>query len=200
MHKPRNVLCAMDDKNEWRGEDQENPKFERRILVSSLVPSGITERLGHAGRLDLDSEGLVLLTNDRRLMGRVIRPGGACRKEYVVTVVGIPSEVDLVDLRSGSSIKGIGQLLPCTIEILERIKAIVYEKDTDVRGFTKLRVKLQEGKNNQIRRMFSSIGHRVTRLVRISIGHLRLESVPHGGARELSVEEVDQLRVSCGCE
>jgi len=198
-HKPRDVLCAMDDINEWRGEDREHPKFERRTLVSSLVPSDITERLGHAGRLDLDSEGLVLLTNDRRLMGLVIRPGGACRKEYIVTVVGIPSEADLVVLRNGSSIKGIGQLLPCTIKIMERITARVYEKITDVRGFTRLRVELREGKNNQIRRMFSSIGHRVVRLVRTSIGHLRLDSVPWGGARELSVEEVKQLRVSCGC-
>jgi len=197
VHKPRSVLCAMDDANEWRGRYPDRPKFERRTLVSSLVPHGITERLGHAGRLDLDSEGLVLLTNDRGLMGSVIQAGGRCRKEYVVTVIGEPAEADLAALRKGPSLRKIGQLLPCTIDVLERITATVYGDVTHFQGFTTLRVELREGKNNQIRRMFTSIRHRVVRLVRISIGPLKLESVSHGKARELSMEEVNELRTCC---
>lgn len=154
IHKPRGVLCAMSDNNEWRGEDNDYPKFERRTLVSSLVPANITERLGHAGRLDLDSEGLVILTNDRKMMRLVTRPGGgagaSCRKKYNVTVKGTPSEVDLNFLRNGPTVGGMGQLLPCKIEMLEHIAAPIDENNNNnVRGFTRLCVELKEGKNNQ---------------------------------------------------
>eukprot|EP00978_Attheya_sp_CCMP212_P018061 scaffold48991_cov47-Attheya_sp.AAC.1 len=191
VHKPRGVLCSMNDENDWNKE-----LVGQRPLLSSLIPSHISERLGHAGRLDLDSEGLVLLTNDRHIMNLVIEPSGFCRKQYVVTVMGSPSETDLDFLRGGPKIGGMGQLLPCQINVLENIAPT--KGEWGIRRLTRLEVELKEGKNQQIRRMFSSIGNRVVRLVRVSIGPLKLESVPMlGEARELTDEEVKHLGMCC---
>lgn len=191
VHKPRGVLCSMNDEHDWKKE-----LVGQRPLLSSLIPSHISERLGHAGRLDLDSEGLVLLTNDRHIMNLVIEPSGFCRKQYVVTVMGSPSEEDLDFLRDGPNIGGMGQLLPCRINVLEKIAPTKGERG--IRSLTRLEVELKEGKNQQIRRMFSFIGNRVARLIRVAIGPLKLESVPMlGEARELTDGEINRLGMSC---
>jgi len=183
VHKPRGYMCVMhDDKNEWR---------RGRPLISSLIPSTIQERLGDAGRLDLDSEGLVLLTNDQGLKEHIKRPNGSCRKRYVVTVKGSPTEEKLTKLRQGCvCIGNMGKLLDCRIKVLEVIPAIPGE---DIRGFTRLEVELREGKKNQIRRMFGFIGHHVVRLLRIAIGPLLLGDLPSGQVRELDDSEIHQL-------
>jgi len=177
--KPRGVLCAVADD---RG----------RPVVTGLLPETVTERLYPAGRLDLDSEGLVLLTNDGDLMQRVTRPGGGVDKVYEVTVGGLPTDEALDRMRQGVELEG-RRLMACTVEILERA-APEQGPGQDQRGFTRLRVVLHEGKKNQIRRMFSDAGHRVAHLVRLSIGPLTLDRVPNGGVREMSPREVEQLR------
>lgn len=197
VDKPRGVLCAVSDD---RG----------RPLVTGLLPATVRERLYPAGRLDLDSEGLVLLTNDGDLMQRVTRPGSGVDKVYEVTVGGRPTDEELDRLRAGAVLEG-RRLRPCRIEIIERgaPKGGGPERggpesdgpdsggtDSGQRGFTRLRVTLQEGKKNQIRRMFRDTGHRVDRLVRIAIGPLTLDRVPRGGVRELDAPEVDELRRS----
>ncbi len=184
-HKPRGVLCAVHDD---RG----------RSLVVDLLPDDVDERLYPAGRLDLDSEGLVLLTNDGDLMQRATRPGGGVAKMYEVVVGGRPSEGDLDALRAGAELDG-RRLMRCDIEVLERIEP----DDTggpgaEQRGFTRLRVTLQQGKKNQIRRMFQGVGHRVARLIRRSIGPLSLEDLPVGGVRELAKAELRRLEVGEG--
>ena len=108
VNKPRGVLCAVTDKRD-------------RPLVVDLLPSEVHERLYPAGRLDLDSEGLVLLTNDGDLMQKTTRPGGGVLKIYEVVVGGRPSEEALDALRSGGGLDG-QRLLPCDIEVLERIE------------------------------------------------------------------------------
>ncbi len=184
-HKPRGVLCAVHDD---RG----------RPLVVDLLPDEVDERLYPAGRLDLDSEGLVLLTNDGDLMQRATRPGGGVAKVYDVVVGGSPSAGDLDALRAGAELDG-RRLMGCDIEVLERI-----EPDDPggpgaaQRGFTRLRVTLQQGKKNQIRRMFQGIGHRVERLIRCSIGPLSLDDLPVGGVRELEQAELRRLEVGEG--
>jgi pseudouridine synthase len=157
----------------------------------------VGERLYPAGRLDLDSEGLVLLTNDGELMQRVTRPGSGVVKVYEVTVGGRPRESELERLRDGAEIDG-RSLMPCRIDVLDRIEPESGGKGSDQRGFTRLRVELHEGKKNQIRRMFGDAGHRIDRLVRLAIGPLTLERVPAGGARELSAGEVNELRRRAG--
>uniref|UniRef100_A0A7S0C002 Pseudouridine synthase RsuA/RluA-like domain-containing protein n=1 Tax=Proboscia inermis TaxID=420281 RepID=A0A7S0C002_9STRA len=129
-------------------------------------------------------------------MNLVIEPSGFCRKQYVVTVMGSPSEADLDFLRGGPKIGGMGQLLPCRIHVLEKIAPTKGERG--IRSLTRLEVELKEGKNQQIRKMFSSIGNRVARLIRVAIGPLKLESVPMlGEARELTDEEINRLGMSC---
>jgi 23S rRNA pseudouridine2605 synthase len=180
VDKPRGVLCAVSDD---RG----------RPVVTGLLPLAVRERLYPAGRLDLDSEGLVLLTNDGELMQRVTHPGSGVDKEYEVTVGGRPADEELDRLRSGAEIGG-RRLMPCRIEVLERGAPEGGGPGREQRGYTRLRVVLHEGKKNQIRRMFSDAGHRVDRLVRTRIGPLTLERVPRGGVRELSGAEVEELR------
>ena len=156
VNKPRGVLCAVKDERD-------------RPLVVDLLPSDVHERLYPAGRLDLDSEGLVLLTNDGDLMQRATRPGGGVLKIYDVVVGGRPSETDLAALRSGGELDG-KPLLSCKIEVLERIEVDeVRQPRAAHRGFTRVQVALQQGRKNQIRRMFQGTGHRDERLIRHSI-------------------------------
>lgn len=172
LHKPPGVVSSVSD-----------PHAER--VVTDLVEE-VDERVYPAGRLDLDSEGLVLMTNDGELMHAMTRPGGPIDKVYRVTVKGRPAEADLERLRAGVELAG-RRLLPCEIEpVADR---------ADV-----FRVVLHEGKNNQIRRMFSSIGHPVTRLVRTRIGPLRLDRLSPGASRTLTADEVRELRTMAGLD
>jgi 23S rRNA pseudouridine2605 synthase len=180
VDKPRGVLCAVSDD---RG----------RPVVTGLLPTSVRERLYPAGRLDLDSEGLVLLTNDGDLMQQVTQPGSGVEKEYEVTVGGRPADATLDSLRAGPYIDG-RDLMPCRIDVLERVEPSRGGAGKDQRGYTRLRVVLHEGKKNQIRRMFGDAGHRVDRLVRTAIGPLTLKKVPRGGVRELAAREVEELR------
>jgi len=181
VNKPAGVLSAVRDE---RG----------RPVVVDLLPESVGERLYPAGRLDLDSEGLVLLTNDGELMQRITKPGSGAAKVYDVVVGGRPSDKDLEGLRRGAELEG-RWLMPCEIEVLDRIRGGKSgTPGTDQRGFTRLRVVLREGKKNQIRRMFSGIGHRVASLTRVSIGPLTLLDLGPSEARELSAAEVRALR------
>ena len=184
-HKPRGVLCAVSDE---RG----------RPVVVDLLAEDVPERLYPAGRLDLDSEGLVLLTNDGDLMQRVTRPGGGIEKVYEVVVGGRPAAARIDELRRGPELEG-RQLRPCRVEVLgvsedEAASSSIASQ----RGFTRLRVTLHEGKKNQIRRMFRAFGHQVRRLVRVSVGPVRLGRLRPEEYRELSVDECRALRLQAG--
>lgn len=168
LHKPRGALCAVSDRT-------------RRPLVVDLLGEEITERVYPAGRLDLDSEGLVLLTNDGELMEAITRPGSGVAKVYEVSVCGWPREEDLQKLAAGVELGG-QRTLPCAISSLSS-------------GCTaRFRMVLHEGKKNQIRRMFKEIGNPVKRLIRVAIGPLLLGSLPSGSYRDLTGDEVDYLR------
>ncbi len=180
VYKPVGVLSAARDD---RG----------RPVVVDLLPDDVSERLYPAGRLDLESEGLVLLTNDGELMQRITKPGGGVEKVYEVVVGGRPAEDDLERLRRGPELDG-RRLMPCDIDVLERIEPEGGASGSAHAGFTRLRVVLHEGKKNQIRRMFRDIGNRVERLIRTSVGPLVLSGLEEGEARELSAAEVEALR------
>ncbi|SVA08619.1 uncharacterized protein METZ01_LOCUS61473 [marine metagenome] len=185
VNKPRGVLCAVTDKRD-------------RPLVVDFLPDEVHERLFPAGRLDLDSEGLVLLTNDGDLMQKTTRPGGGVLKIYDVMVGGRPSDADLDTLRSGWELDG-QRLLPCDIEVLERIEVHEPRRTGAAhRGFTRIQVTLQQGRKNQIRRMFQGVGHRVERLVRYSIGPISLNGLPVGGVRELHGAELREFKAGIG--
>lgn len=175
VHKPPGILCSLRD------------RFGRS-LITELVEDVVGERVYPAGRLDLDSEGLVLLTNDGGLMEGVTRPGGDVAKVYVVDVEGRPSAADLGRLRSGIELDG-RPTLPCTIQVLRHGDRT-----------TRLRVVLHEGRNNQIRRMFERIDHPVDRLVRTAIGPVELGDLGPGEHRELTDDELRRLRRRAGVE
>ncbi|HJO03465.1 MAG TPA: pseudouridine synthase [Acidobacteriota bacterium] len=170
LNKPRGVVSSVRD-----------PHADR--VVVDLLGSEIKQRVYPAGRLDRDSEGLVLLTNDGDLMQAMTRPGGAVDKVYRVHVRGVPTTADLDRLRVGTELDG-RRLLPCTVEPLPG----------DGPSRSVFRVTLHEGKKNQIRRIFGDIGHGVERLVRTRIGPVRLGDLRPEAYRRLSKREETVLK------
>jgi 23S rRNA pseudouridine2605 synthase len=145
--------------------------------VVSLVPS--ERRLYPVGRLDFDSTGLILLTNDGELANLLMHPRYEVPKTYRVSVSPSPvSETSLTKLREGillddgpTAPAGVRRLAPARIEIT-----------------------IREGRNRQVKRMFEAIGHRVTTLQRVAFGPLRLAGLEQGAYRKLSGAEIERLR------
>jgi 23S rRNA pseudouridine2457 synthase len=139
-----------------------------------------------AGRLDSDSEGLLVLTDDGRLQARIADPRFKMPKTYLVQVEGEPDEASLARLRQGVSLKD-GPTRPA---LLERIAPPdLWPRDPPVR-FRKtvpdcwIRMTIREGRNRQVRRMTAAVGHPTLRLVRWSIGDWTIEGLPPGEWRE----------------
>jgi 23S rRNA pseudouridine2605 synthase len=174
LHKPAGVVSTLDDP---RG----------RATIRELVD--VDARVYPAGRLDLDSEGLVLLTDDGELTYRLTHPSYEHKKEYHVLVTGRPPRSALERLRSGvrleDGVLGSEPTAPAEVDVLRQ------DKDG-----TWLRVVLHEGRKRQIRRMADAVGYPVKRLMRVRIGTLRLGSLDPGAWRHLSHQEVDELRAS----
>lgn len=166
LNKPRGVLSAARD---VRG----------RKTVVDLVPA--RSRLYPVGRLDLDSEGLMLLTNDGALALRLAHPRYEHEKEYRVLVAGVPTEEALARLRAGVGLEG-GRTRPAQVEI---------EKSD---GDTWLRMVLREGRKRQIRRMLEKVGYQVLRLIRVRMGPLQLGDLPAGAYRPLTRKELAAIR------
>ncbi len=138
---------------------------------------GHTERIFPIGRLDKDSEGLILLTNDGDIVNKILRSEGKHEKEYIVTVNRPVTESFLRGMASGVKILG-EKTLPCTVtRISERTFRII----------------LTEGKNRQIRRMCSAFGYEVHKLQRIRIMNIHLGSMNRGSWRELTMDEKTEL-------
>jgi len=146
-----------------------------RPTVVEMVPSG--PRVYPVGRLDVATEGLLLLTNDGDLAHRLAHPSHGIEKEYLVEVEGRVNEGGLRRLRAGVELDD-GMTAPA--------KASQPEPGI-------LRITIHEGRNRQVRRMCEAIGHPVVRLVRVRIGTLRDASLPPGSWRELTLDEVRSL-------
>ncbi len=140
-------------------------------------------RIYHIGRLDKDSEGLLLLTNDGYLTNLLLHPSHKIEKEYWVTVRGLPKRRKIRQLERGIEIYG-QKTMPCRITFLKTIKG----------GDSIFRVILREGKKRQIRYMFQSIGHPVKRLVRRRIGPITLSNLSSGSIRPLKKWEIQALK------
>ncbi len=152
-----------------------------RPTVLDLLPAA-PERVYPVGRLDLDSEGLILLTNDGALAKRLMHPGHSVAKTYRVTVAGQPTAAVIGQLARGIELAE-GPTRPAEVRVVQA------KKDG-----TELEIVLREGRKRQIRRMCAAVGHDVRRLCRIRIGSLSLGDLPPGGHRALSAAEVFQLR------
>jgi 23S rRNA pseudouridine2605 synthase len=168
LHKPDGVVCTNRD-----------PAGRPRAI--DLVPAG-DKRLFTVGRLDLHSEGLIVLTNDGELANRLTHPRYGVQKTYRVLVAGEPERDVLDRLRRGVRLaEGVARV--AEIRIRQRLKQSTW-----------LEIVLDEGRNRHIRRVLARVGYRVLRLIRIAIGPLRLGEMPAGAHRPLTRKEVDSLR------
>lgn len=161
---------------------------EGRDTVLQLLPGRLRRTVKPVGRLDVQTEGLLLLTDDGELARLVTHPSTGCPKEYLVKVSGEPAAGRLEKLRRGVFLDG-ERTRPCGIE---RVSGTPRREGAE--GNTWLRVTLKEGKSRQIRRMFASIGHPVSKLRRVAIGPVRDERLRPGECRPLSPGEVEALR------
>jgi 23S rRNA pseudouridine2605 synthase len=161
---------------------------ERRDTVLDLIPTRLRRSVRPVGRLDVQTEGLLLLTDDGDLARVVTHPSTGCPKEYLVKVSGEPAEARLERLRKGIRLDG-RMTRPCEIE---RVSGTPRRDERE--GNTWLRVTLREGRTRQIRRMFESIGHPVSKLRRVAIGPVRDPRLRPGAFRPLSPAEVAALR------
>jgi len=150
-----------------------------------------------AGRLDYDSEGLVLLTNDGKLKHRLLDPEYRHPKTYLVQVERIPSQEAITQLCDGVLIDG-KLTLPAEVSILDK-EPDLPPRSTPIR-FRKnvptawLKITLYEGRNRQVRRMTATVGFPTLRLIRIQLGDLTLDGLLPGKHRNLSREEISSLR------
>ncbi len=156
-----------------------------RPTVFDLLPP-LPAKVFPVGRLDLDTEGLLLFTNDGALAQRLAHPGGEVEKEYLAWVEGVPTPAALAALRRG-------------VELPEGRTAGARVRLVEPQGTgALLRLTLREGKKRQVRRMLAAVGHPVRRLLRVRLGTLELGDLGPGETRGLTAEEVRRLGQPAG--
>lgn len=169
LNKPKGYVCTVsDDKG--------------RKTVMDLLPAG-AGRVFPVGRLDYDTEGMLLLTNDGDLAYRLTAPQSEIPKTYLVRIEGAITDQQLNRLRAGVEIERGVLTKKCKITVTETGKT-----------YTKLRVVLTEGKNREIRKMFEAVGKNVDFLKRLKIGDLALTGLDRGAVRRLTPKEVYYLQ------
>ena len=156
-----------------------------RPTVMRLLPEEDTN-LFPVGRLDLNSEGLLLLTNDGDLAFRLTHPKHKILKTYMVVVRGLTDTEAIWKLRQGVELED-GKTRPATVRIIERGV-----------GRTTLSIAIGEGRKRQIRRMCQAVGHQVLSLTRTEIGPVKLGDLKPGQARKLTRQELDDLKLAVG--
>ncbi len=187
FYKPYNVFCQF---------TEDNPTAERETLKDYIPIPDIYP----VGRLDQDSEGLLLLTNHGQLQHRLSHPKFYHPRTYWVQVEGVPQEADLHPLRQGVMIQGdrtrpaLVSLLPEAPDLPPRNPPIRFRKSIPT---TWLEMTLTEGRNRQVRRMTAAIGFPTLRLVRVAIGELCLVDLAPGKWRHLTLQEVSYLESFC---
>jgi len=174
FYKPRGVVTTMKDP-------------EGRKTIADYVKD-IPQRVYPVGRLDYNTEGLLLLTNDGDLAQAMTHPSHEVNKVYEVTVPGIVPQEKLDLLRIGVKLED-GMTAPALVDLT----GYDYEKN-----LTRFNVTIHEGRNRQVRRMCDYIGFPVRYLRRVQMGTLTLDGLRRGDCRELFNEEIESLRLACG--
>lgn len=177
FNKPFNVLCQF--------TDQEG----RETLADYIQIPGVYA----AGRLDRDSEGLLLLTDDGALQHRIAHPKHKLWKTYWVQVEGIPDAEAIRQLAKGVQLKD-GLTRPARISLMQEPE-VLWRREPPVRFRAKiptswLSISIQEGRNRQVRRMTAAVGYPTLRLIRYAIGKLTLEGVAPGACRDAEADEL----------
>src|SRR5713226_5345317 len=174
LHKPVGYVCTMHDP-------------QRRPTVLDLLPAELRRlRVYPVGRLDRDTSGLLLLTNDGAFALRMSHPRYSMQKHYRVLVQGCPAETTLATLRQGVTITEDDgrrhKTAPAQVRVLQRTGTDCW-----------LTISIHEGRKRQVRRMLAAVGHPVLELIRTGIGPLTLGDLPPGAWRYLTDEEVRML-------
>jgi 23S rRNA pseudouridine2605 synthase len=170
LYKPRGVISSVsDDKG-------------RRVVTDYF--SELNIRIYPVGRLDYDTSGLLLLTNDGEFANLLMHPRNEIEKVYVAKIKGIPQRENLRKLEKGVRLED-GKTAPAKVKMLSLDK----KKQTSI-----IEIVIHEGRNRQVRRMFEAIGHEVVKLKRERYGFLTLNGLSAGDARELTPHEVKQIR------
>jgi 23S rRNA pseudouridine2457 synthase len=182
LHKPYGVLS------------QFTPELPGQRTLSEF---NLPKDLYAAGRLDSDSEGLLLLTNDGQLIKKLLEPGTGHERTYFVQVEGIPSAKAIAQLERGVTIQGY-RTLPARARLLD-LEPILPPRDPPIRvrrsiPTSWIELTLFEGKNRQVRRMTAAVGYPTLRLVRIAIGKITLDGLEPRHWRELTESEIANLK------
>jgi len=173
MNKPRGVISSV--------KDEKNRKTVISILPKEFQNLGLYP----VGRLDYDTKGVLLLTNDGEFMNRMVGPNSNIEKEYLVRINGIISKERLKSLEDGVVIDGY-----------KTRKCKTYFVSMDKKNNSSLvGIILKEGKNQQVKKMFAAIGYPVKRLTRIRFGEITVDGIPEGGVRLLKPHELKRLYV-----
>ena len=168
VNKPLGYITSMDDDKD-------------RATVAELV-SDIPERLFPVGRLDYNTSGLLIMTNDGQLTYTLTHPKHEVYKTYIAKVAGVLSDARVAKLRKGVDIGGF-ITSPAKVKVIKQMPrhAIV-------------EISIREGKNRQVRKMFASVGNMVQELQRVSIGEIKLGRLMEGHYRKLNREEIEYLK------
>ncbi|MCG9896303.1 MAG: rRNA pseudouridine synthase [Fimbriimonadaceae bacterium] len=176
MNKPKGVVTTVTDP-------------EGRRTVMDLLPDSL-QHLKPVGRLDKETEGLLLLTNEGELAARLTHAKFGVEKEYVATVRGVPDERELARMRRGLPVEG-RRTAPADVEIVS----------AEPTGLTSvLRIILHEGRKRQVREMCLAIGHPVKALRRVRIGFLLVKGLAAGEVRRMPVKDLRRLRGMVGLD
>lgn len=176
MNKPRSCLSTVSD-----------PKGRKTVI--SILPEALKQfRLFPVGRLDYDTKGVILLTNDGEFMNMLVGPKSNSEKEYLARVDGIVSKEEVFQLEKGVKILDDESRpytsRPCKCEVEE-----IDRKNNSCL----VRITIQEGKYHQVKRMLEAVGHDVKRLTRVRFGTVSLGDIKEGEVRELTIHEVKSL-------
>ncbi len=183
LNKPYDVLCQFTDS-------------EGRKTLAGYITE---KKLYPAGRLDRDSEGLVLLTDDGSLQHCIAHPRHKLQKTYWVQVEGIPDEAAITTLRNGVELKD-GTTRPAQIEVMD--EPTLWPRNPPIRYRASiptswLSLTISEGRNRQVRRMTAAVGFPTLRLVRWAIGDWSLDELQSGQWNEVPTDEVERFKQQC---
>ncbi|MDM8275864.1 pseudouridine synthase [Lactobacillus gallinarum] len=173
MNKPKGVLSATEDRSQ-------------RTVISLLKPQDQYQRITPVGRLDKDTTGLLLLTNDGQLNHELLAPNKHVDKIYRAKIAGVADDETVKTFASEMTLGDGTKLKPAELKILAQDE----EHDS-----SEIEIKIREGKYHQIKRMFGAVGMKVVELERISMGNLKLpEDLKRGNYIELSLDEVNKIK------
>ncbi len=174
MNKPKGYVTTLYD-------PQGRPK------VTDLLGGEVAERVYPVGRLDFDTEGLLLLTNDGQLAHALMHPSKQIKKTYIAKVRGVPGPGKLKALERGIELED-GPTAPAEVRVI----------DVKPPNSATISIRIHEGRNRQVRRMFAALGHEVIHLRRTTLGPLHLKDLKPGEWRELTPQELFELRRAAG--